>query len=351
MAFNMRLVPPPPRQVLLYLLLMRERYAAEVSSGLLWNVCHERTDLVTYDPSLIASLMQGRNALIAHLTSPRAALPPMKQNERFCSKCSQNRACALMHKVCVRTLVVQGPAAHPCVWACSVRLTFQTQYVTRYQADEGGTAESAQMGDVFAKVTAHLSDTHLAFWRNMLRAVDLEEASQASRKAEIWTMSGACMCVPLRARARELLPSLILNHAHSHSPPRAGPVRERQGRCLSGLSLLPDPTVSSTQLDGSTPKWQYTFKRGARGAPPLDAVGFADGEFVVLSLEGASVVGLSFVHDPRLLVHLLQNAPCVGRMHTRTHAHTHTRTHRPTLRGACAHPVTDRDTRRPGAGP
>ena len=203
MAFNMRLVPPPPRQVLLYLLLMRERYAAEVSSGLLWNVCHERTDLVTYDPSLIASLMQGRNALIAHLTSPRAALPPMKQNERFCSKCSQNRACALMHKVCVRTLVVQGPAAHPCVWACSVRLTFQTQYVTRYQADEGGTAESAQMGDVFAKVTAHLSDTHLAFWRNMLRAVDLEEASQASRKAEIWTMSGACMCVPLRAHAPE----------------------------------------------------------------------------------------------------------------------------------------------------
>ena len=80
----------------------------------------------------------------------------------------------------------------------------------------------------------------------------------------------------------------------------AGPDRELQGTCLSGLRLIKQAGVGSTGL-GQTPGNEYTFKRWREGASALGASSFGPGENVVLSIEGKA-------RSLELLVHSCSSA-------------------------------------------
>ncbi len=60
------------------------------------------------------------------------------------------------------------------------------------QALEGATAHSAGMGPAFELQTGHLGPVEVAFFAHWHRLLDLEERGCASRRADIWRLTGAC---------------------------------------------------------------------------------------------------------------------------------------------------------------
>ena len=58
------------------------------------------------------------------------------------------------------------------------------------QAVEGGSSDSAGMGDAFEQHTRHMMPAHAEFLAHWLRLVDLEEGDLTARRAEIWALPG-----------------------------------------------------------------------------------------------------------------------------------------------------------------
>eukprot|EP00192_Tetraselmis_astigmatica_P001403 CAMPEP_0117649998 /NCGR_PEP_ID=MMETSP0804-20121206/1299_1 /TAXON_ID=1074897 /ORGANISM="Tetraselmis astigmatica, Strain CCMP880" /LENGTH=1750 /DNA_ID=CAMNT_0005455829 /DNA_START=245 /DNA_END=5500 /DNA_ORIENTATION=- len=146
-------------QVALYMLLMADRYTADVSAGLLWYMHEQKPQGVQYIHLEVASLIQVRNGLAAHLASRAPAglgpsLPPMLQDPKACGSCFQREACMLLHK-----------------------------------GVEGGTPETAGAGNVFDEDTSHLRRTHTEFLRRWMALVQAEEQEGGGRLADVWALS------------------------------------------------------------------------------------------------------------------------------------------------------------------
>ncbi|KAK9824153.1 hypothetical protein WJX72_008129 [[Myrmecia] bisecta] len=201
-------------QVSLYLLLMEERYGATMERGLLWYLGQAAPEVVRSVPAELAALLMQRNLLAAFLQDGRP-LPPLLQQPRACASCFQLTACALAHK-----------------------------------AVEAGTLDSAGMGVAFEEVIGHMTPGHAHFLATWLRLLELEEAGSATRRAEIWAMSGE--------------------------------EREAAGRCIHGLRLV-------SQVAGGRPQGGVLLqleRPASHQAPKLTDLGFTVGELTVLSIEG-----------------------------------------------------------------
>lgn len=75
--------PHPPLQVLLYLLLMEDRYRTAVRTGLLWNINSPTLTAVRYTHGELASLLMHRNRLAAALATG-APPPPLQVRDAPC---------------------------------------------------------------------------------------------------------------------------------------------------------------------------------------------------------------------------------------------------------------------------
>ncbi|KAK9793498.1 hypothetical protein WJX73_007951 [Symbiochloris irregularis] len=163
-------------QVVLYQLLMEERYSSTVNQGILWNLQEARPELVSRSVGEVPALLSQRNRVAAALAKTMQ-LPGMLQDPRACSSCFQLSNCALHHK-----------------------------------AVEQGNAETAEMGVAFDAETAHLTPAHCEFLCRWLHLLSLEEGSLPSKRAEIWQLSGQD-----RERRGGCLAGLALM---SHQPPQ-----------------------------------------------------------------------------------------------------------------------------------
>ncbi|KAK9846251.1 hypothetical protein WJX81_000082 [Elliptochloris bilobata] len=123
-----------------------------------------------------------------------------------------------------------------------------------HKALEAGTAGTAGMGAAFEEHTGHMAPSHVAFLRHWLQLIDMEEGGLIARRAEIWALSGA--------------------------------EREALGRCIAGLALQSSPDAAICEPGCHL----YTFARALEGsasqAVSLEDMGFAEGDMVVLSVEG-----------------------------------------------------------------
>ncbi len=200
-------------QVLLYFLLLAERYNGVVTSGLLWYTSQQQPHVVRHKPAevsyfssgiivvvvvllphtlvlvylstsltqyktrhahnrlpppqpptttittiintQISALMQQRNRLAAALAHPHT-LPPMLREEHRCRRCFQLSHCTLLHK-----------------------------------ALEGGSSATAGMGGVFEERVGHLDGASAAWLAHWYRLVAVEEGGLLETKSELWTMNGA----------------------------------------------------------------------------------------------------------------------------------------------------------------
>ncbi|EOA38778.1 hypothetical protein CARUB_v10011024mg [Capsella rubella] len=127
-------------QVILYTLLMSERYLKHIDNGLLYYLQSEQTQGISVQRSDLVGLIIRRNELandiLVALTTQK--LPPMLRNPNMCRNCRHLDVCTIYHKA------------------------------------DGGNAESSGLGDIFDTHVSHLSNLHFNFLQHWDRLIDLE---------------------------------------------------------------------------------------------------------------------------------------------------------------------------------
>ncbi|KAG9452225.1 hypothetical protein H6P81_005129 [Aristolochia fimbriata] len=138
-------------QVILYTLLMSERYMKDVDSGLLYYLHTDQTRGIAVQRSDLVGLIMRRNELAIDIL--RAAklqlLPPLLRSPSLCKSCRHINACTVLHK------------AH------------------------GGNMETSGLGDLFDTYVEHLTSSQLDFLRLWDRLIDLEAKESQVTKREI----------------------------------------------------------------------------------------------------------------------------------------------------------------------
>ncbi|XP_030475354.2 DNA replication ATP-dependent helicase/nuclease JHS1 [Syzygium oleosum] len=139
-------------QVILYTLLMSERYLKPIDSGLLYYLQSDHTHGITVRRSDLVGLIMRRNELATYILEALTTqqLPPMLQSPSICKGCRHIDVCTLYHK------------AH------------------------GGSTENSGLGDLFNAYTNHLTTAHSDFLRHWDRLIDLEAREAEHRKKELW---------------------------------------------------------------------------------------------------------------------------------------------------------------------
>lgn len=142
-------------QVILYALLMSDRYLDSVDSGLLYYLQTNQTQGVAIQHADLVGLVMRRNEHAANLllASSTQQLPPMLQNMHACQRCWHLDTCSIYHK-----------------------------------AQEGGTAESSGLGELFNEKTEHLSGSHFGFLKQWDCLIDLEAQELQASQREIWRL-------------------------------------------------------------------------------------------------------------------------------------------------------------------
>lgn len=120
-------------QVMLYTLLMSERYSQHIGHGLLYYLHTDQTQGITVCRSDLVGLIMRRNELANDLlkASITQQLPPMLQSPNMCRGCRHLSVCTIYHKA------------------------------------YGGTTEGSGLGSVFDSLVSHLTNAHTKFSSKM----------------------------------------------------------------------------------------------------------------------------------------------------------------------------------------
>ncbi|XP_022897892.1 DNA replication ATP-dependent helicase/nuclease DNA2 isoform X3 [Olea europaea var. sylvestris] len=139
-------------QVMLYALLMSERYMKNIECGLLYYLHTDQTQGISVRRSDLVGLIMRRNELANDLLKALTAqqLPPMLQSPNMCKGCRHLSVCSVYHKV------------------------------------YGGTTEGSGLGDVFDSMISHLTTAHTDFLKRWERLVDLEAKALEVANKESW---------------------------------------------------------------------------------------------------------------------------------------------------------------------
>ncbi|BBN05891.1 DNA replication ATP-dependent helicase/nuclease Dna2 [Marchantia polymorpha subsp. ruderalis] len=247
-------------QVILYTLLMSDRYMQTVNTGLLYYLHTNQTQEVAVQQGELVGLIMRRNEHARDLLKASASqtLPPLLQSSQMCQNCRQLDSCAVYHK-----------------------------------AQDGVTADSNRLGEVFDKSTTHLTTADLEFFQQWDRLIDLEFRDLLMSHSEIWRMPSK--------------------------------KREELGRCMSSLVLSTSPNNSDDRKE-SAGYFLYTFRRASSTSDhsstgdmctPSSSLRdrpFHCGDYVVLSTEsghtavaGGIVASLNEVSIVIRLSHRLHN--------------------------------------------
>ncbi|EPS40726.1 hypothetical protein H072_5379 [Dactylellina haptotyla CBS 200.50] len=178
-------------QTMLYTLLMSDRYDIESLCGILYYTETSETLRIPNLTDELRGLMIGRNHLARFIYS-KLDLPPMLQDKRTCGRCYAKTSCFVYH----RTM-------------------------------ENGTVESSGVGDIFAKETAHLNQTHADFFSKWEILLSKEEKDMEKFRKELWVMTSE--------------------------------QREAAGRCFSDLSMIPESAPTSNDVASKINRFNYRF--------------------------------------------------------------------------------------------
>ncbi|KAK6495309.1 Tripartite DNA replication factor [Arthrobotrys musiformis] len=140
-------------QVMLYTLLMSDRYDIESLCGVLYYMEKAETIRVPNLSDEIRGLMIGRNHLARYIYS-KLELPPMLQDKRLCGRCYAKTTCFVYHKTM-----------------------------------ENGDEETSGVGDVFTKEASHLNQTHSEFFSKWETLLSKEEKDMERFRKELWVMT------------------------------------------------------------------------------------------------------------------------------------------------------------------
>ncbi|KAJ1388065.1 P-loop containing nucleoside triphosphate hydrolase, partial [Sesbania bispinosa] len=139
-------------QVILYTLLMSERYQKTIDSGLLYYLQSDQTQGIVVQRSDLVGLIMRRNELASDILKALTLqqLPPMIQSPSICRGCRHLNVCSIYHK------------AH------------------------GGSIGSSGLGSLFDSYTSHLTSAHSKFLCHWDHLIDLEAKETELLKKEVW---------------------------------------------------------------------------------------------------------------------------------------------------------------------
>ncbi|XP_058104199.1 DNA replication ATP-dependent helicase/nuclease JHS1 isoform X2 [Magnolia sinica] len=226
-------------QVILYTLLMSERYLKDINFGLLYYLHTDQTRGIPVRRSDVVGLIMRRNELATDIlkASTTQLLPPMLRNPNTCKGCRHLNVCTVYHKV------------------------------------HGGNAESSGLDGVFESYIEHLTSAHFDFLRQWDRLIDLEAKETQVAKREMWRSSGL-----RRGQNTNSLFSMILDVSNESLPETSS----KDGRFFYRLVRQESPPYNS--------EMQSEDKLNA--APPiisnLDCT-LKRGDHVILSTESGRV--------------------------------------------------------------
>ncbi|KAI8572529.1 hypothetical protein RHMOL_Rhmol01G0206500 [Rhododendron molle] len=144
-------------QVMLYTLLMSERYLKTIDCGLLYYLHTDQTQGIAVRRSDLVGLIMRRNELASDIlkASTSQQLPPMLQSPSMCKGCRHLNACTVYHKA------------------------------------QGGSTKDSGLGDMFVSLVNHLTSRHCAFLRQWEQLIDLEAKEIQNAKKDIWWSSNS----------------------------------------------------------------------------------------------------------------------------------------------------------------
>ncbi|KAL0547963.1 hypothetical protein IC582_012402 [Cucumis melo] len=139
-------------QVILYTLLMSERYQKHVGYGLLYYLRSDQTQGIRVQRSDLVGLIMRRNELANNILKASTAqlLPPMLQNPNVCKGCRHLDVCTIYHKM------------------------------------QNGSKETSGLGVLFESHTDHLQASHSIFFQHWERLIDLEAKELELVKRGVW---------------------------------------------------------------------------------------------------------------------------------------------------------------------
>ncbi|KAJ1653612.1 DNA replication endonuclease-helicase Dna2 [Dispira simplex] len=216
-------------QLILYTLLLTDRYDIAVENGLLYYLKTRETIVVPAVRDDLRNIMIKRNEMATFITG-RWRLPPMIQNPHICRMCPILDTCLVYHK-----------------------------------ALEHGTAESSGLGAVFTTKCDSLTPRDVVFFDKWENLVTVEEAEMFRFRKEIWSMTaperqGIGRCFGgMVVLAKENEESMVVDGMDRFryrlarnipsSTPQSGMVsgRHRQHNLLDGQLNVGDPVVVSSE--------------------------------------------------------------------------------------------------------
>ncbi|DAZ96408.1 TPA: hypothetical protein N0F65_012489 [Lagenidium giganteum] len=247
-------------QVILYTLLLNERYRQQSQDGLLLYVPGIETNRIQAMASHIRGLIKVRNRFASSIARVKAIggatmqeLPPMLRRRRDCERCFQQSECLLHHA-----------------------------------AVENGSPESSGLDDLFQHKMGHLNDVDLAYFRHWNELIEHEQHHAEKNVRALWLQVGW---------KRE---------------------EQHDGACVAGLLLVSD---EPSEAESGSSKRLLCFQRDRaraklvfpNGAPLLEQK-FRSDERVIISVE--SVDGKKMIaHVTRGRVVVVEKARLVVEVH------------------------------------
>ncbi|KAG7381794.1 Tripartite DNA replication factor [Phytophthora pseudosyringae] len=150
-------------QVILYTLLLNERYRQQCQEGLLIYVPPIETNRITAMATHVRGLIMARNNFASAIAKVKSiggststqVFPPMIRNRRDCERCFQVDECVLHHA-----------------------------------AMENGTEESSGLDELFTLKTKHLGEADLNYFNQWNRLIDLEQQHAEKNLRALWLQVG-----------------------------------------------------------------------------------------------------------------------------------------------------------------
>ncbi|KAJ2636609.1 DNA replication endonuclease-helicase Dna2 [Coemansia sp. RSA 1286] len=183
-------------QVILYTLLLSDRYDVSIDAGILYYPRSGEMIQVQRSATELRALIGARNEMTQYLKHEghiQRSLPGMCANEHKCKTCGHQSSCFVLHK-----------------------------------ALENGSQKSAGVSNVLWEGSVdHLTEAHMEFIRNWMGLIDREESEVLRFRAELWNLS---------SQYRE----------------------QKTGRCLSDMRLVIE-SVEDTHVSGSYNRYRIAF--------------------------------------------------------------------------------------------
>ncbi|KAG2439348.1 hypothetical protein HXX76_004707 [Chlamydomonas incerta] len=313
--------PEHQLQVLLYLLLMEDRYRTAVRKGLLFHKGMAHMATVPYSHATLASVMVKRNRLAAHLVGAASRPPPPLRsgNNDKCGRCFAKSACAVYLAAEASSAQAAEAAAQGGAEAAAATQAPGSGQQRPQQPSQGlaGRLLDSVHPELQARV-GQIPPAAAAFFAHWCRLVDLEEQAARGNRSDLWALTGEQReqlggCVSRLVFCREEAP-LQLQPNQQHQQQQGGAEGEGEVRycyVFSRQPALPPMSTATGATDcgtsvspagdgnlqvasaGPAAAERVQLAQGAKGSDAagggLLSAGFAPGDMGVLSVEGRHV--------------------------------------------------------------